>query len=185
MTTSIFTSPSTAKTASTAQASSAPTGDSVTLAQEVTLTQEDAALLNDLLQMNLDSQNGYETAAEALKNQEYATRFRQFAQERKANADELTHLLRTHGYRASKSGTLSGLFHQGWLNLEALLASGDAALLAECERADALLVAAYQNVMGKPGDEEVTKGLRRQFTLIRDARNYNKNLHDALQQASR
>ncbi len=179
MTTSIFT-PS-----STAQTSTTPTDESDTLAPEVTLSQEEAALLNDLLQMNLDSQNGYETAAEALKNQEYALRFHQFAQERKANADELTDLLRTHGYRASKSGTLSGLFHQGWLNLESLLAAGDEALLAECERVDALILAAYQNVMGKSGDAEVTKLLRRQFTVIRDARNYNKNLHDALQQASR
>jgi uncharacterized protein (TIGR02284 family) len=179
MTTSIFT-PS-----STAQASTSPTAAGATLTQDATFTQEEAALLNDLLQMNLDSQNGYETAAEALENQEYAIRFRQFAQERKENADELTHLLRTHGHQASKSGTLSGLFHQGWLNLEALLASGDGVLLAECERVDALILAAYQNVMGKPGDAEVTKLLRRQFTVIRDARNYNKNLHDALQQASR
>lgn len=149
------------------------------------IDQQEAALLNDLLQLNLDSQNGYQTAADALQNKAYADRFRQYGQERKHNGDELTQLLRSNGHTVSKAGTLSGLFHQGWLNLEALLAAGDAAILAECERVDALTLSAYQDVMGKTTNEGILELLRRQFTRIRDAHDYSKTLRGALEQALR
>lgn len=157
----------------------------MTTANDVRIDQQEAALLHDLLQSNLDSQNGYQTAADALNNKDYATRFHQYARERQQNADELTHLLQANGHTVSKAGTLSGLFHQGWLNLEALLAAGDSAILAECERVDALILSAYQDVMGKTTNEDLLTLLRRQFTVIRDAHDYIKLLHDARKQAAR
>lgn len=152
---------------------------------DVTVDQQEATLLADLLQLNLDSQNGYQTAADGLRNKEYGARFQQYAQERKQNADELTQLLRATGHTVSEAGTLSGLFHQGWLNLETLLAAGDATILADCERVDELILAAYQDVMGKTTNEGILALLRPQFTLIRDAHNYIKTLRGALQQAAR
>lgn len=154
-------------------------------AKDVTVDPQEAALLNDLLQLNLDSQIGYQTAVDGLRNKEYAARFHQYAQERKQNADELTQLLRATGHTVSKAGTLPGLFHQGWLNLEALLAAGDAAILADCERVDGLILAAYQDVMGKTTNEGILDLLRRQFTLIRDAYDYVRTLRGALEQAAR
>lgn len=149
------------------------------------LSEQEAALFNDLLQLNLDSQSGYATAAKALSNQEYGELFQQYAQERQQNAAELTHLLQANGRSADKSGTLSGLFHQGRLNVEALLTQGDAPLFAECERADALALAAYQDVMGKTTREELMVLLRRQFTVIRDAHDRVKVLRGALEQAQK
>lgn len=152
---------------------------------DVSVDQKEAALLNDLLQLNLDSQNGDQTAADALQNKTYAERLHQYAQERKQNADELTQLLRANGHTVSKAGTLSGLVHQGWLNLEALLAAGDASILAECERVDALILSAYQDVMGKTTNDELLALLRQQFTVIRGAHDYIKTLRGALEQAAR
>jgi len=152
---------------------------------DVTVNQQEAALLHDLLQLNLDSQNGYQTGADALRNKEYTARFQQYAQEREQNADELSQVLRTNGHPISKAGTLSGLFHQGWLNLEALLAAGDASILADCERVDGLILAAYQDVMGKTTNEGILAVLRRQFTVIRNAHDYVKTLRGASEQAPR
>lgn len=157
----------------------------MTTANDLRIDSPEAALLHDLLQSNLDSQNGYQTAADALDNKEYATRFQQYARERTQNADELTNLLRANGHTVSKTGTLSGMFHQGWLTLEALLAAGDGAILAECERVDALILAAYQDALGKTTNEDLLTLLRRQFTLIRDAHDYIKPLRGALEQALR
>ena len=148
----------------------------------LSLSDQEAALFNDLLQLNQDSQNGYATAADALSNQDYADLFRQYAQERQQNADELTQLLQATGHSAGKAGTLSGLFHQGRLNVESLLTQGDAPLFAECERADTLALAAYQDVMGKTTREELMVILRRQFTVIRDAHERVKVLRGALEQ---
>jgi uncharacterized protein (TIGR02284 family) len=149
----------------------------------VTLSEREGALLQDLLQLNLDSQNGYQTAIGALQNQDYADRLRQYTQERQVNADELTQLLRANGHPISKAGTLSGLVHQGWLNLEALLGTSDVAILSECERVDALILSAYQDVMGQTTNEGLLEVLRRQFTIIRGAHDYIKTLRGALEQA--
>lgn len=151
----------------------------------ITLSAHEAALFNDLLQLNLDGQSGYETAANALSNQDYAELFRQFARERQENAAESTQLLQANGHSADKAGTLSGLFHQGRLNVESLLTKGDAPLFAECERADALALAAYQDVMGQTTREELMEILRRQFTVIRDAHDRVKVLRSALEQAQK
>lgn len=151
----------------------------------INLSDQEAALFNDLLQLNQDSQNGYETAAGALSNQDYADLFRQYAQERQQNSAELTQLLKANGHSVGKAGTLSGLFHQGRLNVESLLTQDDAPLFAECERADALALAAYQDVMGKTTREELMIILRRQFTLIRDAHDRVKVLRGALEQAQK
>lgn len=147
------------------------------------LSEQEATLFNDLLQLNLDGQSGYERAADALSNQDYAALFRQYAQERQANAAELTQLLQSSGHGADKAGTLSGLLRQGRLNVESLLTQGDTPLFAECERADALTLAAYQDVMGKTTREELMVILRRQFTVIRDAHDRVKVLRGALEQA--
>lgn len=151
----------------------------------ITLNDHEAALFNDLLQLNLDSQSGYETAANGLTNPDYAELFRQYARERQENAAELTQLLQSSGHSADKAGSLSGLFHQGRLNVESLLTTGDAPLFAECERADALALGAYQDVIGQTTREELMEILRRQFTVIRDAHDRVKVLHSALEQAQK
>ena len=66
--------------------------------------------------------------------------------------------------------------------MESLLTQGDAPLFAECERADTLALAAYQDVMGKTTREELMVILRRQFTVIRDAHERVKVLRGALEQ---
>lgn len=152
---------------------------------ELALSDQESTFFNDLLQLNLDGQSGYETAANALSNQDYVALFQQYAQERQANAAELTQLLQSSGHSADKAGTLSGLFRQGRMNVESLLTQGDAPLFAECERTDALTLAAYQDVMGKTTREELMVILRRQFTVIRDAHDRVKVLRGALEQAQK
>lgn len=153
--------------------------------KEITMTDEEAAHLNNLLAINLDSQGGYKTAADVLRNKEYAVLFRQYAQQRQENATELTRLIRASGHTPDKTGTIPGLFRQGWINLEAALTEGDAPIFAEIERADTLTVSAYQDVMGKITREEIMAVLRRQFTEIRNAYDRVKALRAALEQTHR
>ncbi len=148
----------------------------------ITLNDEEAVYLNNLLELNLDGQSGYKTAAEVLSNPDYATLFHQYAQEREQNSSQLIKLIQYSGYTADKMGSLPGLLHQGWLNLESLLTQGDAPIFAECERADELTLAAYQDTMGKITREELLEILRKQFTDIRNAYTRVKALRAALEQ---
>lgn len=144
-----------------------------------------AAELNDLLQINLDGQSGYEAAAQDLKNQDYRELFTQYAQERKANVDMLSSMIRAGGHTPGKTGSLAGAFHEGWMNLRAALSSGDRPVFAECEQADALALAAYQEVMARTTDEAILEPLRQQFTTIRNAYERVKALRGAFEQSAR
>lgn len=155
------------------------------LTEAVPMADEEAGLFQDLLNLNLDDHKGYMTAANALQNPEYATLFREYAQERQQNATELGELLQKHGHSADKTGTFAGILHQGWINLESLLAQGDASIFGECERVDGLTLSAYQDVMGKITKEELMELLRQQFTTIRNAYVRIKNLHSALVQTQK
>lgn len=153
--------------------------------QATQMTDSEVALFQDLLNLNSDGHNGYMTAANALTNAEYAELFRQYAQERQQNATELAELLQRNGQATGKTGTFAGMLHQGWINLESLLTQGDAPIFGECERVDALTLAAYQDVMGKTTKDELMELLRQQFTTIRNAYERVKNLHSALVHAQK
>ena len=148
----------------------------------VDLPEEIATELKDLLQINLDGENGYAAAASDLKNEDYKTLFAGYAQERRAHADSLSELLRAHNYTPDKTGSLSGVLHEGWMNLRAALSSSDVSVFTECERADELALAAYQEVMGRTTEEPVLALLRHQFTNIRNAYERVKALRGALEQ---
>jgi len=151
----------------------------------IVLNDEEAVHLNNLLNLNLDGQSGYKTAAEVLSNPDYAELFRQYAQARERNSTQLINLLQSSGYAADKLGSLPGLLRQGWLNLESLLTQGDAPIFAECERSDELTLAAYQDIMGQTTREDLMSILRAQFTDIRNAHTRVKALRAALEQVQR
>ncbi len=146
------------------------------------LDETTAAELKELQQINLDGETGYKAAANDLKNEEYQALFVEYAQQRRAHAAALTDLLRTHHYTPDKTGTLSGVFHEGWMNLRAAFSSSDVAVFAECEKADELALAAYQDVMGRTTAEPIMEMLRHQFTNIRNAHERVKALRGALEQ---
>jgi uncharacterized protein (TIGR02284 family) len=150
---------------------------------EVTATE--AALINELIQLNLDGQGGYETAAADLHNQEYADLLQGYAQERSELADTLTPIVRQEGAKPEQAGSLSGAFHQGWINIKAALSQGDAPILAECEEADRLALMAYQDVMSKTTNEPLLALLRSQHSTIKVAYERVKTLRGALEQANR
>ncbi|MEZ4736196.1 MAG: PA2169 family four-helix-bundle protein [Caldilineaceae bacterium] len=145
-------------------------------------TVQEVINLNHLLALNLDSQGGYETAADALKHEEYVDLFRQYAQQRQQNATELSNLIRTSDHTPDDTGSIPGLFQQGWINLESILSQGDAPVFAAVERADATILAAYQDVMGQTTREALMAVLREQFTEIRNAYERVKALRGALEQ---
>lgn len=144
-----------------------------------------AAELKDLLQLNLNGQNGYTAAATDLKNEDYKTLLEGYAQERSEHADALSELLRANHYAPEKTGSLAGALHEGWMNLRSALSSGDISVFAECERADELALAAYQEVIGRTTDEPILEILRHQFTNIRNAYERVKALRGALEQSAR
>lgn len=140
------------------------------------------AHLNHLIQLNMDAQAGYETAAEHVEHEEYRRLLREYASQRAQFADELSQLVRGQHKEAEDSATLGGLLHQAWIDLKAALTNGDGAILAECQSADGILIRAYQDAIGEILAEPLLVILRAQFSDIRNAYERMRALSAALNQ---
>jgi uncharacterized protein (TIGR02284 family) len=141
---------------------------------------EIAVRLNQLIQLNLDAQVGYETAATHVANEDYRHLMREYAGRREQFAGELSRLVRNEGEEARESGSLEGLVRQAWINLKAALTNGDGAILEECRNADGIALRAYQDAIGEITVEPLLVILRRQFTDVRNAYERMKALSAAL-----
>jgi uncharacterized protein (TIGR02284 family) len=140
-----------------------------TTVSPIELSAEDALLVSALLKIAVDAQNGYATAAHDAKSEEHRNVLHQYAHQRQTQAAELDQLLRASGHATNKMGTVAGAFHQGWINLRAILTQGDRAILQECVRADELAMAAYHDFMRKTSNYALVQILQRQVTGIREA----------------
>lgn len=147
----------------------------------IAVTKHEATHINELISMNLDGQGGYTTAAGDLDNQEYAALFRTYAAERGKQAVELRPIVRQVGETPVDEGSFSGAFHQGWINLKAAMGQGDAAIMAECERADEMALSAYQDVMSESTNEGLLELLREHHQTIKVAYERVKGLRSALE----
>src|ERR1700683_5748970 len=93
------------------------------------------SVLNDLIETCKDSQEGFHSAAEKLKNPEIHTLFLKFYLQRSEFAGELQAEVTRIGGEPSISGSTAGAIHRGWLGLETALAEDtDRAILGEAER---------------------------------------------------
>lgn len=140
-----------------------------TTVSPLTLSAVDALLVSALLKIAVDAQSGYATAAHDAKSAEHRNILSQYAQQRQTQATELAQLLQASGHTTNKMGTVAGAFHQGWINLRAILTQGDRAVLQECVRADELAIAAYHDTMHRSSNYALLQILQRQVTGIREA----------------
>jgi uncharacterized protein (TIGR02284 family) len=139
--------------------------------------------LNRLVEINLDSTIGYQTAAGAMQNPDYGAMLRQYADDRRRFVGELSKLVQPYAELPEKSRTFPSIPQHDWRNLNSVLTDGDRAILDECEQADEIAVAAYQDVIAKVAPEPVLELLRQQFTDIRNAYERVRALSAALVQA--
>jgi uncharacterized protein (TIGR02284 family) len=137
-------------------------------------------ILNGLLETCKDGQQGFRTAAEHVKNQDYKSLFAELANQRQLYAGELQALLDSLDQGAPESGSVAGAIHRGWMGLKALLTSGNEhAILAECERGEDAAVEQYREILEHDDlPANVRDLVDRQFMGIKAAHDRVKALRD-------
>ncbi len=127
-------------------------------------------LLQDLVTVCRDSQEGYKTAADETSDQELKTMFTEFARRRGQEGDELDRLVRAHGGQsASRGGSLTGHAHRLFVALRAALTGHDrAAALREVARGESYAEAAFDRI--------------KRMTLVGETRDVVLRLHDSVKQ---
>lgn len=124
-------------------------------------------LLNDLLQLNRDSAEGFAKAAELATSPKLKTILEGARVERAANARALEPLVRAAGGTPEKDLSVSGTLHRTWMKVrETLSPDGDKALILEVERAEDEMKEAYTNAMKKQLPPAISNVLATQSTQV-------------------
>src|SRR5688572_380431 len=106
------------------------------------------AVLNELIEVCKDGENGFRVAAEGAKNSDLRSLFISYSAQRAAFAAELQREVERLGGKPEKSGSVAGAAHRGWIHLkEAVTGADEAAIISECERGEDAAKAAYEKAL--------------------------------------
>ena len=136
--------------------------------------------LNNLIETCKDGQNGFQTAAEGVKNSELKTLFGTFSQQRAKFAGELQNEVLRLGGDPLKTGSTAAALHRGWINIKSSVTGEDEhAIIAECERGEDSAVRNYEEALKGTLPSDIETIVRRQFTEIKQAHDRIRSLEKA------
>ena len=126
--------------------------------------------LNNLIETCKDGQNGFQTAADGVKNTELKTLFHTYGQQRAQFAGELQAEVRRLGGDPEQTGSVAATLHRGWINIKSAVTGEDeAAVIAECERGEDSAVRNYQEAINAGLPTDVRAIVERQYTEVKEA----------------
>jgi uncharacterized protein (TIGR02284 family) len=138
------------------------------------------SVLNNLVETCKDGQDGFQTAADGVKNSELKTLFNKYSQQRAQFAAELQGEVRRLGGDPEKAGSVVATLHRGWINIKSAVTGEDeSAVLAECERGEDSAVSNYQDALKANLPADVKSVVRRQFTQVKEAHDRIRSLEKA------
>ena len=126
--------------------------------------------LNNLIETCKDGQNGFQAAADGVKNSELKTLFHTYSQQRAQFAGELQDEVRRLGGDPEKTGSVAASLHRGWINIKSAVTGEDeSAVIAECERGEDSAVRNYEDALKENLPADVATIVQRQFTQVKEA----------------
>jgi uncharacterized protein (TIGR02284 family) len=147
------------------------------------MAQEKEAIstINNLIETLKDGEKGFEEAADAVKDPQLKSLFREYSQQRHRFASELQTQAKNLGeFEPEKSSSAAGAMHRAWMNLKSAVTSGDdKAILSECERGEDSAVHEYEEALNDGLTGTVRETVSRQFSEIKSAHDRVKHLRDA------
>lgn len=137
--------------------------------------------LNDLIETCRDGEKGFRTASEHTRNDNLKTYFRRCSNQRAQFASELQSEVRQLGGDPAQTGSVSGTFHRGWMNLKAAALNSDESILSECEWGEDSALRNYERVLKQNLPPSVLPVVKHQFSEIRET---HKRIHDLERKAA-
>ena len=146
----------------------------------VTLSKEAAGYVHDLIRYNIDSAQGYGSAADLIEDKGLAGTFREFAAERDANAEELKAAIAYNGDEPPQSGTTTGTLHRWWLELKGKVTTGDThSVLSEAERGEDTIKHSYEKAIKAVAASPISELLTKQYAGVKKAHDYVRDLRNS------
>lgn len=152
----------------------------MTLETSITMNDETIDALKMLIQVNRDSRDGFRHAAEQLEDESLASAFAEIADQRAEQAEELEHFVTLNEQQPHREGSMAAAVHRGWIRIRELLAHHDRhAVLAECERGEDQIKAAYERALKSISGSPVNDLLQRHYVAVKRTHDAIRDLRDA------
>lgn len=136
--------------------------------------------LNNLIQTCWDGREGFQQAAEGVKDSSLKTLFYEYSQQRAQFAGDLQNLVRDFGVEPEDSSSIAGAIHRGWINIKsAVTGQDDAAILNECERGEDVAKNAYKDALAADLPANIASVVQTQATAVQQAHDRIRGLRDA------
>ena len=137
--------------------------------------------LNKLIQVCLDGELGYRTAARKVSASKLRTVFADYAIRRSQFADELRAEVELQGGSAEDSGTFAASLHRGWIGLASSVSHGDnGAIIAACETGEDSARGSYEAVLRSGISGNILSLIERQWKAIERAQQELQHLRNQL-----
>lgn len=152
------------------------------------LNEQTVSAIQDLIQMNIDSRDGFRFAADKLRDSHptVATSFQQFGEAREVNATELQGLVLMNGKDPSDRGSYAASMHRTWMSIRDMFAgeTDPVAVLAEAERGEDYIKAAYEDALKDNPGSAVSDTLNRQYRDVKTMHDTVRELRDTAKKAN-
>ncbi len=148
--------------------------------QEAMTNDEVISLVNGLIEVCKDGQEGFKTAAEGIEDSSMKTLFYEYSQQRAQFAGDLQNEVLRLGGDPEKSGSVAGSLHRGWIDIKSAILGKDVeAILNECERGEDSAVQNYKEALDNNLPANVANLILRQSYAIQQAHDRVRNLRDS------
>lgn len=130
-------------------------------------------LLNKLIRLNKNSEEGFRVAAESVQNRGLKALLKAYAQQRHQFRTELEEMvLHLNGRPYDRSSKIGGL-HRGWIVIKGSLTIGsnnvEHVVLTECRRGERYALNVYQSLLHTSLSPELLEIINRQYESLRES----------------
>lgn len=149
------------------------------LETKLNLSDETLAAVQDLIQINIDSRDGFRHAASSIDDVSVSSLFEFLADQRDQQADELASYVLVNGERPRREGSYLATMHRTWIDIREMLIKNDTtAVLEEAERGEDAIKAAYEDALRNTTGSAMRDVLTEQYAQVKQAHDRVRDLRD-------
>lgn len=149
------------------------------LETKLNLSDETLAAVQDLIQINIDSRDGFRHASSTIDDVTVSSLFEFLADQRDQQADELASYVLVNGERPRREGSYLATMHRTWIDIREMLTKNDTtAVLEEAERGEDAIKSAYEDALRNTAGSAMNDVLLEQYTQVKDAHDRVRDLRD-------
>jgi len=135
--------------------------------------------LQGLLSINIDSQKGFQEAADSTDDLHLKSLFSEFSQKRAHNAAELRSFISSAGQQPTSAGSVSGTLHRWWIDAkQAFVGKDSQSILNEAERGEDSIKHEYEKALRDVNDNNAREIIERQYLNVQEGHDRVKVLRD-------